>query len=437
MIFFPLTHNDSQIRNYHKDRPIGSTLELLPWDGEHFHSTALKTCPSACFGNFRERQSISFFSMSCSTPTGGEVVQVKEPDHCHFKRFLNFMKARRLQSYVDICIPCANMSRASCKCSALLIDERGRILSFGYNGETSELANQSDKETVVHSEQNTIVWCAHDLKKEKNLIYMCNRMPCGKCASLILNYDVAGIVFLQPLFYTKTVDMCYDKQVPLFFLKDDEYLRGLYVHDFKLAKEFAMNSSPESVPERRTYEFFEKFAKSLPDCYELVVRYILDGKLKKGHWPDLQAPLRKFFARHTHDDTLPDDIAKQFATFKSEKQEDEWVKFMNKHFENLVDEHLQTEKSPSNSTLANDAGEVSDVACTNGDVTPPQKGNSGAGDVRRPKPVPQISLPDIPFFQNVGLHDRFEALENIFRDPDIVALLDQYSKEMIDEMIRN
>jgi len=119
------------------------------------------------------------------------------------------------------------------KCSALLIDDRNRIASSGYNGETKNLRNNDDPLTVVHSEQNTLIWSKNDLKREKDLNYICNRMPCTKCASLhvILNVDVQGVYFLQPLIYPETVRLISKSSASLFFVQEIAYIQGRMIVD--------------------------------------------------------------------------------------------------------------------------------------------------------------------------------------------------------------
>jgi deoxycytidylate deaminase len=116
----------------------------------------------------------------------------------------------------------AFMSKCKIKCGATLIDKYFRIISYGYNGETSGFSNLKDDETVVHSEQNTLLWTSRDLKSIDILYYICNRMPCNKCTSLILNYNIKGLIFFIPLIYDKTFQMLTIKEIPFAFVTNDE-----------------------------------------------------------------------------------------------------------------------------------------------------------------------------------------------------------------------
>merc|ERR1712137_1197966 len=159
-----------------------------------------------------------------------------------------FVKRKHFQFFVAVVNQCAELSPVeTCKCGALLMDKENRIISYGYNGETSELKNHGDEETVVHSEQNTILWSTRDLKR----------------ASLILNYKIVGIVFMEPVIYQKTVVMCAYKDIPMFW-----YPRGWKLnHDPRLLTDLCNKNAKEMCWFIRFFDFtaqFEEVTKKNP-----------------------------------------------------------------------------------------------------------------------------------------------------------------------------
>lgn len=51
-------------------------------------------------------------------------------------------------------------------------------------------------------------------------------MPCNKCCSLIANFELKAIFFLQPVLYKKTFFICEKKQIPLIYHENINYLKS-------------------------------------------------------------------------------------------------------------------------------------------------------------------------------------------------------------------
>lgn len=102
--------------------------------------------------------------------------------------------------------------RATCsrrKVGCVLVDERGQILSTGYNGNgrglphciekpcagaTFEAGTGLDQCEAIHAEQNALLQC-HDVNK----IFSCytTTMPCSHCTKLLLNTSCLNVYYLE------------------------------------------------------------------------------------------------------------------------------------------------------------------------------------------------------------------------------------------------
>lgn len=102
-------------------------------------------------------------------------------------------------------------SRASCRrrqVGAILVDEKGRVLSTGYNGPPRNVPHCSDdvpcpgaydepgdtrRCMAVHAEINAIVQCARlDLA---HTLY-CSNAPCFECAKVVANTPIRQVIVL-------------------------------------------------------------------------------------------------------------------------------------------------------------------------------------------------------------------------------------------------
>lgn len=102
--------------------------------------------------------------------------------------------------------------RATCvrrKVGCVLVDDKGQILSTGYNGVGRNLPHcidhpcagaaagigaGLDRCEAIHAEQNALLQC-HDVNK----IFSCytTTMPCSHCTKLLLNTSCINVYYLE------------------------------------------------------------------------------------------------------------------------------------------------------------------------------------------------------------------------------------------------
>jgi dCMP deaminase len=102
-------------------------------------------------------------------------------------------------------------SRSTCarrKVGAIIVDERGRVLSMGYNGVPSRFPHCTDAPCegagdppgdtrrclAVHAEMNAVVQC-HRLDLADTLYASC--LPCHGCAKVLCNTPVKRVVVVE------------------------------------------------------------------------------------------------------------------------------------------------------------------------------------------------------------------------------------------------
>jgi dCMP deaminase len=127
------------------------------------------------------------------------------------------MKRKDVQ-YMELCASAAKIF-STCgkkKYAALLLDEYGHIISFGYNGgprgfqhcedggcprfvQNSPSGSVYDNCIAVHAEQNAIIHCNYSSKPIK--LYV-NGPPCFSCAKIIANTTIKDIYYLEDASYT-------------------------------------------------------------------------------------------------------------------------------------------------------------------------------------------------------------------------------------------
>jgi dCMP deaminase len=144
---------------------------------------------------------------------------------------------------------CVESSKIFSTCSkrkycAVLIDDNGHIVGFGYNGGPSGFEhcdeggcprsfNQSPNGSVyddciaIHAEQNAIIHCNYSSRPQK--IYV-NGPPCFTCAKLIANTTIKDVYYIEDESYADW------EKVNSFLLKANINLN-------KIKKEIIQNAS--------------------------------------------------------------------------------------------------------------------------------------------------------------------------------------------------
>lgn len=90
---------------------------------------------------------------------------------------------------------------------AVIVDEDGRIVSTGFNGQPRGVPNKCEDEntlpTVIHAELNAILFSRRSLKGCKLYVTM---SPCLHCASCIIQSGIIEVVFKEPYRITAGIE---------------------------------------------------------------------------------------------------------------------------------------------------------------------------------------------------------------------------------------
>lgn len=91
----------------------------------------------------------------------------------------------------------------STKCGAVIVRDRNRIVSAGYNGYPAGVPDDHTLQTrkekyqrIIHAEVNAILMAKQDLKGYT--IYVYPLLPCAQCAAAIIQSGIARVVSVIP-----------------------------------------------------------------------------------------------------------------------------------------------------------------------------------------------------------------------------------------------
>lgn len=97
-----------------------------------------------------------------------------------------------------------------------VIAKDSRILSTGYNGTISGTDNCCEQliddilvtnDTVVHAEQNALMFALKEGVSTKDTTLYCTDAPCTMCAKLIAQAGIIEVVFHRPYHNTSGLDL--------------------------------------------------------------------------------------------------------------------------------------------------------------------------------------------------------------------------------------
>lgn len=103
--------------------------------------------------------------------------------------------------FVDLAKHISEWSKdPSTKVGAVIVDEKRRIISTGYNGFSIGVEDTDDRlynrdikyEMIVHGEINAIVFARRDLTN--TTLYTYPFMPCSRCASIVIQSGIKTVV---------------------------------------------------------------------------------------------------------------------------------------------------------------------------------------------------------------------------------------------------
>jgi dCMP deaminase len=103
--------------------------------------------------------------------------------------------------FVDLAKHISEWSKdPSTKVGAVIVDEKRRIISTGYNGFSIGVEDTDDRlfnrdikyEMIVHGEINAIVFARQDLTN--TTLYTYPFMPCSRCASIVIQSGIKTVV---------------------------------------------------------------------------------------------------------------------------------------------------------------------------------------------------------------------------------------------------
>lgn len=91
----------------------------------------------------------------------------------------------------------------STKCGAVIVDDKKRVASVGFNGYARGIPDDSslfEREVkylkVIHAEQNAILFAQKDLVD--HTLYVWPMPPCSRCASMIIQAGITRVVTIAP-----------------------------------------------------------------------------------------------------------------------------------------------------------------------------------------------------------------------------------------------
>lgn len=107
------------------------------------------------------------------------------------------------ERYIELAKFIANWSKdPSTKVGAVIVDNKGRIVSLGFNGFPQKISdndrlNDRDKKynVIVHAEANAILFANSDLSE--CTIYTYPFQPCSRCAGLIIQSGINRVVTVR------------------------------------------------------------------------------------------------------------------------------------------------------------------------------------------------------------------------------------------------
>lgn len=105
--------------------------------------------------------------------------------------------------YIELAKFIANWSKdPSTKVGAVIVDDKGRIVSLGFNGfpqkilDNDRLNNRDEKyNVIVHAEANAILFANRDLSG--CTIYTYPFQPCSGCSGLIIQSGIKRVVTIK------------------------------------------------------------------------------------------------------------------------------------------------------------------------------------------------------------------------------------------------
>lgn len=89
-------------------------------------------------------------------------------------------------------------------CGAVIVDQRKRIISLGFNGfpqsvndDQSIYENREEKyRRIIHAEKNALLFAQQDLTG--CTIYVTPMPPCSQCAGMIIQAGISTVITKQP-----------------------------------------------------------------------------------------------------------------------------------------------------------------------------------------------------------------------------------------------
>lgn len=107
------------------------------------------------------------------------------------------------ERYINLAKHIADWSKdPSTKVGAVIVDDKGRIVSLGFNGFPQKISdndrlNDRDEKynVIVHAEANAILFANKDLSGYT--IYTYPFQPCSRCAGLIIQSGIKRVVTIK------------------------------------------------------------------------------------------------------------------------------------------------------------------------------------------------------------------------------------------------
>lgn len=92
----------------------------------------------------------------------------------------------------------------------IVSEDNTQMLSVGYNGNYKGGPHEHESlvpglSGFIHAEVNALVKCDYNFNKKKHMYV--THMPCRDCAKLIINAEIASVVYGQPYRITSGIDL--------------------------------------------------------------------------------------------------------------------------------------------------------------------------------------------------------------------------------------